>query len=234
MNMISGADGCKEGWIVLTRDLDTGSVTWRVCRTARELFDSQPTPQIIALDIPIGLPDKGPRACDLEARKLLGPGRACCVFPAPIRPALFATSYVEACQIHQRVDNKKMSRQAYGILKKIGDVDDVLRQDPELCMRVHEVHPEISFYFLAGQQPLRYSKKSELGREERCKLLEPVFGQWLQAALLERKELHCAEDDLLDAFAALWTAERIASGISHTIPAVPPRDTFGLRMEMVA
>jgi predicted RNase H-like nuclease len=101
-------------------------------------------------------------------------------------------------------------------------------------MRVHEVHPEISFYFLAGQRPLKYRKKSEAGREERRKLLEPLYSRWLQAALLARKKLGCAEDDLLDAFVALWTAKRIACRISYTIPAVPPQDAFGLRMEMVA
>jgi predicted RNase H-like nuclease len=238
MNMILGADGCKKGWIAITRDLDTGSVNCRVYCTARELLYSQPTPQIIALDIPIGLPEQGPRACDLEARKRLGWPRACSVFPAPIRRTLTATSYEDACQIRYKVENKKMSRQAYGILRKIREVDEVLRQNSELRMRVHEVHPEISFYFLAGQRPLKYSKKIEAGREERRKLLEPVFGQWLQTALKEHKEqpkeLPCAEDDLLDAFIALWTSERIFNGKSQTIPAVPPQDACGLRMEMVA
>ena len=62
----------------------------------------------------------------------------------------------------------------------------------------------------------------------------PIFGHWLQTALAERRELASNEDDILDAFAALWTAERIALGISQTIPAVPPKDSFGLRMEIVA
>ena len=40
-------------------------------------------------------------------------------------------------------------------------------------------------------------------------------------------------DDLLDAFAALWTAERILRGEAITVPKVPPEDRYGLRMEMV-
>jgi hypothetical protein len=47
-------------------------------------------------------------------------------------------------------------------------------------------------------------------------------------------ELEVADDDILDAFAALWTAERIAPGEAVTLPEVPPRDRHGLPMEMVA
>lgn len=234
MDVICGADGCKAGWAVISKDLDSGCVSWRLCSTAHELTYSQPRPRIIALDIPIGLPEAGPRDCDLEARRLLGPGRASSVFPAPIRPVLAATSYDNACQIRFQVEGKKMSLQAWAIVPKIRAVDELLRQDSELCGRVHEVHPEVSFYFLAGKRPLQHGKKRKIGREERRKLLEPIFGQWLQAALTERSKLGSTEDDILDAFVALWTAERIASGVSQTIPSAPPRDTFGLRMEMVA
>jgi len=234
MSIVCGADGCRAGWVVLTKDLDAGSIFWHLCTDARDLFCSQSTPQVIALDIPIGLPEHGPRTCDLQARKLLGPGRASSVFPAPIRPILAASSYEAACQIRLRVEGKKLSRQAWAIVHKIREVDDVLRQDLELQSRVHEAHPEVSFRFLAGGQPMQHGKKSRAGKEERRKLLGPIFGHWLQAALAERSKLASSEDDVLDAFAALWTAERIASGVSQPFPAVPSKDSFGLRMEIVA
>jgi predicted RNase H-like nuclease len=82
--------------------------------------------------MPIGLPERGPRACDLEARRLLGPGRASSVFPAPIRPVLVATSYDDACQIRLQVEGKKLSRQAWVIVPKIREVDDMLRDNSEL------------------------------------------------------------------------------------------------------
>jgi predicted RNase H-like nuclease len=44
------------------------------------------------IDIPIGLTASGPRSCDLEARRLLGPRRSS-VFPAPAREVLRAWSY---------------------------------------------------------------------------------------------------------------------------------------------
>jgi len=234
MSIVCGADGCKKGWVVLTRDLDAGSVSWRLCASARELFHSGPSLQVIALDIPIGLPGRGPRTCDLEARKLLGRGRASSVFPAPIRPVLAASSYEAACQIRFQEEGKKLSRQAWAIVPKIREVDQVLCQDLKLQSLVREVHPEVSFFFLAGGRPMRHSKKSREGKEERRKLLEPMFGHWLQTALAERRSLASNEDDILDAFVALWTAERIASGVSQTIPVMPPKDSFGLRMEIVA
>ena len=41
-------------------------------------------------------------------------------------------------------------------------------------------------------------------------------------------------DDLMDAFAALWTAERVIGGNALVVPANPPVDEFGLRMEILA
>jgi predicted RNase H-like nuclease len=43
-----------------------------------------------------------------------------------------------------------------------------------------------------------------------------------------------APDGLLDAFAALWTAEWITKGGRLITPQNPPFDRFGLRMEIVA
>ena len=52
--------------------------------------------QVIAVDIPIGLPDSAePRAADIEARKLLGKRRSS-VFPTPHRAVLEAPTYAKA------------------------------------------------------------------------------------------------------------------------------------------
>lgn len=72
MSIVCVVDGCKAGWVVLTKDLDVGSISWRLCASVRELVHIRTSLEIIALDIPIGLPERGPRACDREARKLLG------------------------------------------------------------------------------------------------------------------------------------------------------------------
>ncbi|MBN2007975.1 DUF429 domain-containing protein [candidate division KSB1 bacterium] len=233
MRIIRGADGCKGGWIAITKNIDTGDITWQLCKNARELIYQEPEPRIIAVDIPIGLPEQGPRMCDQAARKLLGTPRASSVFPAPIRPVLAARSYVDACHIRYQIEGKKVSQQAWHIISKIKDMDECLRQQPESQSRVHEVHPEVCFCFMADQHAMRLNKKSHAGREERITLLEPIFGECIAAALAERHQLASGADDVLDAFAALWTAERILSGISQTIPPEPPVDDCGLYMEIV-
>ncbi len=68
--------------------------------------------EVIAIDIPIGLPETGPRECDVLARRLLGRARASSVFPAPIRAVLGAKDYQQACAIRHKIEGKKMSKQA--------------------------------------------------------------------------------------------------------------------------
>ena len=47
------------------------------------------------------------------------------------------------------------------------------------------------------------------------------------------KPVHVAADDIVDAFAAVWTVGRIARGEACTLPASPPRDAPGRRTEIV-
>lgn len=233
MAIVRGADGCKAGWVVISKDLRTGTISWRLCADAAALIHMRPRARVTAIDIPIGLPERGPRACDQAARQVLGPGRGSSVFPAPIRPMLAAASYAEACRIGFEIEGRKLSKQAWNIVPKIRDVDAVLRADVKLQRRVREVHPEVSFQTLAGR-PLAHGKKLAEGQAERLALLRPVFGAAVDQALAERRQLGSAVDDVLDAFAALWTAERIAAGTAHTLPTTPTKDAVGLRMEIVA
>lgn len=110
-----------------------------------------------------------------------------------------------------------------------------MREDIDMQSKVWEMHPEVSFYYLAGERPMMYSKKRRDGKNERRKYLELVFDhECIQAAMDTRKLLASEEDDILDAFAALWTAERIALGKTCTIPDKPPIDSRGLAMRIVA
>ncbi len=233
MRLICGVDGCRAGWIAVFKDLDAGNVFWKVFPTFVQLASRTPVPQIIAVDIPIGLPDRGPRDCDLEARKKLG-RRGCSVFPAPIRHVLGAKSYKEACQKRYGIEEKKMSCQAWGIVPKVREVDTLLLENPGFRSRIREVHPEVSFFHMNRQSPVPDSKKSVAGHAQRLNLLLPNLGTFVNSALLARKQLGCANDDILDAFAALWTAERIMGGTASRIPHLPKVDSFGLSMEIVA
>src|SRR4051812_973534 len=67
--------------------------------------------------------DEHPRACDIEARRCLGKGQGSRVFPTPTRPALTGSSYVECCTLNAVACGRKISKQAFGILPKILEVD---------------------------------------------------------------------------------------------------------------
>ena len=231
MAVICGVDGCKAGWVAVFKDLESGAIRGRLCKTALDI--ARITPAVVAIDIPIGLTDAGPRDCDLVVRRMLGPVRGCSVFPAPIRPMLGARDYAEACRIRFEIEGKKMSKQAFAIMPKIREVDTLLGEEPGLRNVFHEAHPELCFYALAGGKPLVAGKRTREGAKKRLALLRPLFGGCLTEALKDRFAFHCAEDDIVDAFAALWTAERIAKGVACSLPAHPPTDALGLRMEMV-
>ncbi len=233
MVWIAGVDGCRAGWFRAARNTGTGECRFDVVASAAELLSLPPSPTIIALDIPIGLPDAGSRDCDIEARKRLGPRRSS-VFPAPIRPAIHAESRAEASGITFDRDGKKVSQQAWGIFRKIREVDALLQSGPDARSRLYEVHPEVCFWAMAGEQPMPARKKSREGKAARQALLE----EWLKIEVLAtarggwlKKEL--ADDDILDAAVALWTAERIVSGTALSLPAAPPHDATGLPMRIV-
>jgi predicted RNase H-like nuclease len=203
---------------------------YRLCTHFREVLQLHPTPAVIAVDIPIGLLARyraGGRRCDQVARRLLG-RRASCIFSPPSRTVLHATDY-------EQVRTHGLSRQAYGILPKIRQVDRVM--SPALQQTVYEAHPELAFMSLSGR-PIIANKKTLAGREARLQALNralPSF-QHLQRALAHAvgmfKRAQVAGDDTIDAAVLAWTACRIATGNAHRVPARPGMDRRGLRMEI--
>jgi predicted RNase H-like nuclease len=129
---------------------------------------------------------------------------------------------------------KKMSSQAWGIVPKIREVDTLLRQNPQMAPKIREVHPEVSFFHMNRHSPLPDGKKTGAGQARRLNLLQPHFGSFVNSALEAGKQPGCANDDILDAFAAMWTAERIVRGTASQIAHPPRVDSFGLSMEIVA
>jgi predicted RNase H-like nuclease len=163
------------------------------------------------LDIPIGLPDRGPRACDLEARQLLGRPRSASVFPAPLRPMLAATTYQQAQSVRRRIEGKGCSRQAFGIQSKVAEIDELLRHGG--AANLYEGHPELVFRELAAVPGLPASKHTREGRLARWRLLRTEF-----ASLEEVDPQRPSSEDSLDAYACLWTARRLAAGTASWLP----------------
>ena len=161
--------------------------------------------EIIAVDIPIGIPDRGIREADVAARRFVGP-RASSVFPTPIRPVLEAETYAAARALATKLTGKSISSQAYNLRRRILEVDEYAHHDE----RVIEVHPEVSFREL-GRRPL-LSKHRTDGLIERRNLLE---GAGIE---LPGSVPRVAEPDLLDATIAAWTGQRYARGEALPLP----------------
>jgi len=232
MTNIVGVDGCSAGWIALIENTETRRITAHVFLTFLDLVIARDA-AVIAIDIPIGLTERGTRDCDLQARSHLGPKRGTSVFPAPVRAALGASTYAEAKAASIDAQNKGISKQAFEIYPKIREVDDALRSDPELRSRVFEVHPELTFSTWAGA-PIIAPKRTAEGLGMRRALIDAHFGPTaFETARSQVDRRHAANDDIADAFAALWTAQRIISGECQTLPPDPPSDSHGLPMRMV-
>jgi predicted RNase H-like nuclease len=233
MGWLAGVDGCRKGWFRASRDLRSGELAFQIVADVAELLSSAPRPALVALDMPIGLPDSGPRACDREARARLGPRRSS-VFPAPIRAAVRAATQAEASDVTRRSDGRGVAAQAFGIFAKVRQVDEALASDRALRAALYEVHPELSFSAWNEGRPMTFAKRTVEGARERLALAEAWLGSGILARARgghTRKDL--ADDDILDAIAALWTAHRIAAGTAETLPALPPRDATGLPMRIV-
>lgn len=227
--MIAGVDGCPGGWLVVAESRD-GALSAQIFDSFEKLVAAFPARALFGVDIPIGLPDKGARACEREARQRLGHPRNASVFSAPLRPCLKASSYEEACEIRFRIEGKRMSRQAYGILPKIREVDLALKSHPEWVSQVVEVHPEVSFALMNGGVAITVSKKKLAGREARSKLLER---RWPGSVAQLREKLprgRYAMDDLLDAMAALWTVKRYVRDEADALGDRSARDRRGASM----
>jgi predicted RNase H-like nuclease len=229
-----GVDGCKIGWFYTVIDHKNA---WEigVSENIEKLWKTHKDASLILIDIPIGLPFKESRACDLEARKLLGRGRASSVFPPPCREALVAKTYEEACEINKNKLGKKINWQTWNIFKKIKEVDDFLIENHDARRNIRETHPEICFWALAGGRAMLIRKKNKHGFEERLDLLKKVFPpaeSIVEAAMKKFLRKEVARDDILDSIAATVVACSQASSLV-SIPEIPGKDAKGLPMEIV-
>jgi predicted RNase H-like nuclease len=190
-----GVDGTSKGWVVaVLPDRQLLHVS-----TLTEL----PADAAICIDIPLGFPQPGERRpAEVAALEILGSRRAS-LFPTPARSVYDATDYAQACEIARQLSGKAISRQTWALRAKVLEAQRVLPQRAAL-----EVHPETVFATLAGQ-PARFSKATWDGYGERSRLLTDV-----QCApeSFEGAAGAAKPDDVLDAIAAAWVAQRWLSG----------------------
>lgn len=214
---VMGIDGYPGGWVAYKVHLGSSNTSVEPIDLPSLLKKKRDDISVVAIDIPIGLFD-GPRACDSEARKLLGQPCGSSVFSAPCRASLSAENYRAANAANLRVTGKGLTCQAWGIAPKIKQVDDAMRLD---CQKwVFEVHPEVCFWALAGRRPMSNRKKKAGGIEERLKLLRPVFRDI--EGHLQKRPTRVGKDDLLDAAVAAWSALRLHRGEACSVCSPEP------------
>ncbi|MFZ0772326.1 MAG: DUF429 domain-containing protein [Candidatus Sulfotelmatobacter sp.] len=220
--MIAGVDGCKDKWVSVV-DLGNGHTELRDPCPFIELYEDRSL-DLIVIDIPIGLPEKGCRHADWEAKQFLK-HRHVCVFPAPTRLILDCPSRDEACERCIEVGDKRVNVFQWAIRPKVKNIDLVLRQHGSVQERIREGHPEVTFALMNQNTPM-LSKKKRPGLDDRIKLLAHYFSD------IPTNTSHL--EDVLDAYALLWTARRIRLGTERRFPERPEYDPFGLRMEISA
>ena len=236
---LAGVDGCPGGWIAAFMRPTSDDVRIAVVPRFADLLAE--AKGIVAVDMPIGLPDRtgpGGRGAENAVRTLLG-ARQSSVFSVPSRTAVYAADYAAACAAALATSDppRKVSKQLFNITPKIREIDAVLRADPGLVPRVFEVHPELAFWRLNGDRALGEPKKVK----SRC--YEPglalrrglLIAAGLPPAIVEAKPPRgTGADDLLDALACLTVARRLAAGIAQPFPDPPARDAHGLPMAIWA
>lgn len=217
-----GLDGYSRGWVAVLIDgtrrdvLLLGSISELLTMK----FDRA------GIDMPIGLPQQGLRACDLEARAMLRP-HAARVFTGARRGLWDHASHEAANRVLRRRGEAGVSIQLWNLGPKILEIDAMMTQ--RLQQRVREVHPELVFLRLNFGRPLP-SKKTEEGIALRIRLLRREgfveLKQWIA-----QKSAGVKTDDILDACAVAIAARDFTSG--HVLPQnSAPKDAKALKMQI--
>lgn len=239
-----GVDGTRAGWLAasLRSSPSLNASTWE---TTVQLFGdfgavathaAEQGSRALAIDIPIGLPDRvEPRACDIAARKLL-PRRASCVFNPPSRDLLAAGGDYATVQRlvaeRREIDPgaRGLTRQSFALIPKIAEVDAWIREHPTSDDWLFECHPELTLARLRGGDPAP-PKHSPAGAVERLRLLRALFPDLEdKVGILTSPTANLT--DSLDAYAALSTALRCLRGEQEEL-GDRRLDSAGLPMRIV-
>lgn len=222
--IVAGVTPWSRGWIVASAKVHAATFaveTPRVFSTVLEILSERPAFAAIVVNAPIGYrdtPDDPPRTCDKDARILLR-NRAPALTTAPTRMSLhegaeFSTDHLDATTLVRLPRYRELYAEMSPFRQRV----------------LYAGHPELSFYQLNGDVPLRWSKLREEGREERRDLLEKrIQGV---ATILEF-EGGVPQKHLYDVAALMWTARRVNGRAAKRIPADAEWDSEGLRMEYV-
>ena len=237
---VAGVDGCRTGWAAVFADT-TGRKAPRFRRfdTFAEILEADEEPAVVAVDMPIGLPARtglGGRGPEAAVRPNLA-ARQSSVFSIPSRSAVYAEDYGAACAAALATSDppRKVSKQGFMLFEKIRELDRLMT--PALCSRVFEVHPELAFWRLNGDQAMSLPKKvkgraNPPGLAERRSLLQQ--NGFKSDFFDQARPTGVGADDLLDACACALIAIRLSRGEAQSFPSNPERDERGLTVAIWA
>jgi predicted RNase H-like nuclease len=223
--VVAGVTPCGSSWLVAPAKLQ-GTIFApeepQLISPFSEVLDQRPTFAVLALNAPVGYLDQatsGGRACDREARSILGPKRGSSIQSAPVRSP---TNELEFLPDH--LDAISMT-----LLPRYREVAEEMA--PFRQRTVYEVHSDVSFYELNDGTPLQWPKNTQKGIEERKAILEMKFPAGNRILSSDLPGVSMAH--LLDVAVFVWTARRIFARAAVRIPREPEWDEQGLRMEIV-
>ena len=224
-SVVAGLTPFSDKWLVASAKLAGSTFAPeppKIYDTFLEVLSERPAFAVIVVNVPIGFldtPEMGPRTCDRQARALLR-RRGTAVHNAPSR-AVFEGRVEEGQDGLDAVTRTMMPR-----YREVAHEMSPYRQRV-----VYEGHPELSFFQLHKDTPLKRSKVITEGKEERRLVLEEKIRgseRYLDEGVVAAPQKH-----VYDSFALLWTARRVWGHAAKRIPVEPEWDSEGLRMEIV-
>jgi len=208
-----GADWAGKGWLSVTFSDEGGEVRPEFHASILNLWLAHRDADQILIDVPIGLPKEATRACDDQAKKLMG-SRHGSVYTVPVREAAYQRTYGDARRVQERITQKGLSTQSWGIIPRIREVDVFLRHYTLAQGLIRETHPELCFLALKGER-LQTGKSDPEGERERREILDSSFGDrhrplrdFLRRLRGNNSDpiVRGAVHDILDALVAAYTA----------------------------
>ena len=211
--LVAGIDVWRKRWVAIV--LRDGRYEHAVVESELDtLLAALAGMAAIGIDMPLGLTSGTMRRkADDEARKFVGPRRGTSVFPTYPREVYEALNYDAARETCLKLTEGSISRQAYALGERILELERTVERQRE----VREVHPEVSFREMAGRH-VSWPKSSWNGLHERRQLL---LDQGVRIPIEIKAIGNAGAEDVLDAAAAAWSAERIAQGTARTLPNQP-------------
>jgi predicted RNase H-like nuclease len=114
---------------------------------------------------------------------------------------------------------------------KIREVHEYMGTNPDSGHFLYEVHPRLSFLELrGGLREQRHDKGKPRFRDQLSFLCDIYPSEALYQALTAFRHAEASRHDVLDAFAMLWSAKRIATSRAERLPSMPVYDARGFDM----